>query len=220
MTNRLPTQRVYLALAFCLVSVLVLASTAAQAKSVLAKRSDDYYFPENVDQEEADRLIAEKKAKEKAEAEERARLETTEKPPEFFKLEETDFSQLINKEMAAEMLKKFQKEQMEKQKSKNKSDINHQMWSIITLALFFGTGIVVGILIVLVRGRRFQKSKKSLIDKKQASGQKNGSVAVDKPVKAKSSKKAKSGSKEVEKNQDEQAELKVYVEADDKRIVI
>ena len=194
------TSRMYLAAA-----TLSLLVVLAQAKSV-EKRSDDYYFPEGVDQEEADRLIAEQRAKEKALAEERARLETTEKPPEFFKLDETDFSQLINKEMAAEMLKKFQKEQMEKQKSKNKSDINHQMWSIITLALFFGTGIVVGILIVLVRGRRFQKSKKSLIDKKN---QKNGSVSAEKVNKT-----AKEAD---EKNQDEQAELKVYVEVDESK---
>ena len=54
---------------------------------------------------------------------------------------------------------------MEKHKSKNKSDIDHQLWSVITLALFFGSGIMIGVIIVLVRGRSFQKSKKSILEK-------------------------------------------------------
>ena len=109
MTSRYSRRLVHI-VSSVLLFIIVLNNVIDIQAHALKKRdntNDDYYFPESVNQEEADRLIAEQKAKEKAEAEERARLETTEKPPDFFKLEETDFSQLIDKGMAAEMLRKF-----------------------------------------------------------------------------------------------------------------
>ena len=131
---------------------------------------DDYFHEEGVDEEEAKKRDEEKKrqaeeAAKRREEEENAKKTNNEEPDPSLSLKETDFGSFLTNERIAELLKNFQKEQMEKHKSKNKSDIDHQLWSVITLTLFFGSGITIGVIIVLVRGRSFQKSKNSIIEK-------------------------------------------------------
>jgi hypothetical protein len=66
--------------------------------------------------------------------------------------------------MMKEMMLKYQAEQMEKwrQSRKSTSNLNHQMLSIITLSAFFGTGIVVSLIIAFTRGIQFKKLKQSI----------------------------------------------------------
>lgn len=151
--------------------IMVAFELATMARSednkVIAKRqtrddNDDYFYDSSMSKEEI-----EKKKQEKAEAEEkREKEEEAKKPkesdPEWFKRgnETDDPMAKFMEDAIKEYMKKMQKEYMEKMKAKKKSDINHPFWSVVTLAVFFGTGILIGLTIVVIRGNSFNKGSR------------------------------------------------------------
>ena len=131
----------------------------------------DYFYDAEIGEEEVKKRQQEEKLKKSQEA-----LSSTEKPPEFFEnnkqdeSDKLDWNKFYMEKIIGEYMKKMQQEQLEKRKLKSKSDLNHPILSVITLTTFFGTGIFIGVIIICVRGRQFQKNKdhtKNKTDKKE-----------------------------------------------------
>ena len=131
----------------------------------------DYFYDAEIGEEEVKKRQQEEKLKKSQEA-----LSSTEKPPEFFEnnkqdeSDKLDWNKFYMEKIIGEYMKKMQQEQLEKRKLKSKSDLNHPILSVITLTTFFGTGILIGVIIICVRGRQFQKNKdhtKNKTDKKE-----------------------------------------------------
>jgi len=164
-------------------------STAAKTTSE-EKNSNDYFYDDGLNKEQIEQLQKEKKEKELLENEKQKEEKVDDpvwfkednKPKEdpLKKLMESFKSALDSnknsendtnsdpnskyiKDFIKDYLKKYEKEQIEKFRSKNKSnsDVNHPMLSIITLSAFFSSGIVIGLIIVFVRGQHFKRLKRN-----------------------------------------------------------
>ena len=70
-----------------------------------------------------------------------------------------DWDKYYAEKIISEYMKKMQAEQLEKRRLKAKTDLNHPMLSVITLVVFFGLGTFIGLIIMFVRSRQFQKTK-------------------------------------------------------------
>lgn len=113
----------------------------------------DYFYEDSLSKDEIEMIKKERQSK----LEEAKRLSTTtsEPDPEWFAKTDAAENPMEEymKKMMQDYIKKYQKEQMDKiRASSKKSDLNHPLLSIITLSVFFGSGIVIGISIVLIKG--------------------------------------------------------------------
>ena len=116
----------------------------------------DYFYDQHLTQEEI-----EKRKKEAEEAEmmrkqqEKEKKKNEEQEPEWFQKakenKDDPFADFMKKQVE-EYLKNYRKEQIDKLKSKTKSDLNHQLLSIIFLSAFFAAGTFIGLFIVFLRG--------------------------------------------------------------------
>jgi hypothetical protein len=138
---------------------------------------DDYFYDDKLSKEEIDSLKKNRQLEWQRAAE--SASTTTEPTPEWFNRNESENSEMQKymEEQIKEYLKKYQKEQMEKMKLKKKSDLNHPLLSVITLSVFFGSGIVIGLVIVLVKGNNF---KNTSITKRASSKQQQKKKSLDK----------------------------------------
>lgn len=137
--------------------------------------SDDYFYDASLTEEEIAKQREQKAELARQRELEEAAKKPTEPEPEWFKRSNNTDDPMAKfmEEAIKEYMKRMQNEYMEKMKSKKKSDINHPFWSVITLAVFFGTGILIGLAIVVVRGNSFNKSSRlngSSGGKKQQNG--------------------------------------------------
>lgn len=131
-----------------------------------SKRSDDdYFYDDSLTKEEIEKIQKQKQEEERLRKEKEEAEKKKEKPPEWVeevneKIRKDPFEEMM-KTKIEEYIKKYQKEQMDKfrEKSKSKSDLNHQLLSIITLSVFFGSGIVIGLIIVFFRSYNFSAIK-------------------------------------------------------------
>lgn len=124
------------------------------------QNSDDYFYDQGLSQSEINEKRLEKAELEREREAAAAKAKPVEDAPEWFAAS-NDTSDPMKEFMEGaikDYMKKMQKEYMEKMKMKKKSDINHSFWSIITLVVFFGTGIVIGLSLVMIRGSKLSKS--------------------------------------------------------------
>ena len=155
-----------LAVSLVLISTLLNNSCQSVEAEESSKTSDDgdndYFYDSNMSESEIKKQKEEKAAQERAREEEEKAKKTTEAPPEWFApSNDTDDPMAKFMESAIkDYMKKMQKEYMEKMKNKKKSDIDHPFWSVVTLSVFFGTGILIGISIVVIRGSKFNKNSR------------------------------------------------------------
>lgn len=154
------------------------------------KNSNDYFYDDSLNKEQIEQIQKEKIEKEKLESEKKK--ENNVDDPLWFKEDNKpkedplkglmeSFKSALDpsknsdndtdsnpnskyiKEYIKDYLKKYEKEQIEKFRSKNKSnsDLNHPVLSIITLSAFFSSGIVIGLIVVFIRGQHFKKLKRN-----------------------------------------------------------
>lgn len=125
-------------------------------------KCEDYFYDEGVDEEKVKEMQRNKTLIE--EQRRNSETTTTEKEPDWFAKKDSDdpFAKYME-EAFKEYIKKYQKEQAEKLKSrfKSKSDLNHPQLSVITLTAFFGIGVFISLVIVYFKGRTFKNSKPS-----------------------------------------------------------
>lgn len=151
-----------------------------------ASSSDDYFYDASLSQAEIDKMRAEtaerERERERQEAEEAAKKREKEPAPEWFlPSNNTDDPMAKFMENAfKEYMKKMQQDYMEKMKNKKKSEIDHAFWSVVTLAVFFGTGILIGVSIVVIRGSKFNKSSRLTARKSTNGGAARDSVINNK----------------------------------------
>jgi hypothetical protein len=132
-----------------------------------SKRSDDdYFYDDSLTKEDIEKIQKKKQEEEQIRKEkEQSEKKAEEDQPNWFKeineQNSKDPFEEMMKTKIEEYIKKYQKEQMDKfrEKYKSKSDLNHQLLSIITLSVFFGSGIVIGLIIVFFRSYNFNAIK-------------------------------------------------------------
>lgn len=126
----------------------------------------DYFYEEGLSPDEIKAIQANKT---RIEEEQRKLVTTTtETIPEWFRNENSDdpLSKFM-KEKFDEYLKKFKKEQKEKLRSRFKaSSIDHSFWSLVTLIIFFGTGTIISLIIIVVKSKQIPRIKSSKIPNK------------------------------------------------------
>lgn len=141
------------------------------------EKQPDYFYDQALSDEEIEKAKIEKKEKSPVK-----QVETSTKTdPDWFKESNKPvndpfanfldfFSSKENKTdkqeippMMKEIMQKYQAEQMEKfrQSRKSTSNLNHKLLSVITLAGFFGSGIIISLAIAFTRGIKFRKLKQS-----------------------------------------------------------
>lgn len=123
------------------------------------KNNDDYFYDEGLSDADKEKMREDRKLEEEQNLKEMTT--TTEKTPDWFVRpnKSDDTLKEFMEEAIKEYMKKMRDEYMEKMKSKKESDINHPFWSVVTLVIFFGSGIVIGLSIVMIRGSKFQNNK-------------------------------------------------------------
>lgn len=131
-------------------------------KTEISGSNDDYFYDSSLTKEDIKKIQDEKsKLEEQRELENEVKQPAEKEPDWFARSNNTDDPMAkFMEEAIKDYMKRMQKEYMEKMKGKKKSDINHQFWSVITLAVFFGTGISIGLAIVVIRGNSFNKGSK------------------------------------------------------------
>ena len=154
---------IIISLIFILVTIS-LASTDTTTQPT--EQNDDYFHDEGLTPEQIKKIEQDKLRSELEKKLLNDKLKSTEKPPQFFEknIEQNDKNKNIDwdkyymEKMMTEYMKKYQQEQLEKRRLKAKSDLNHPMLSVITLVIFFGLGTFIGLIIIVVRSKQFQKS--------------------------------------------------------------
>ena len=121
--------------------------------------SDDYFYDDSLKPEEIEELQKKKKEEEKASKEIKSKKASTEAPPEWFNKKEENPMEGFVKSKCQEYIRKYFEEMTS---SKSKSTLNHSVLSVITLTGFFSVGIFIGLIIVLIKGRKFKKINKKL----------------------------------------------------------
>jgi hypothetical protein len=115
----------------------------------------DYFYDQDLTQEEIEKRKKENQEAEKMKKQQEKEKTNQEQEPAWFQKakENTDdpFADFMKKQVE-EYLKNYRKEQIEKLKTKTKSDLNHQMLSIVFLSAFFAAGTLIGLIIVFLRG--------------------------------------------------------------------
>lgn len=146
-----------------------LVNSNEETTQVNEQQDDDYHYKPDLSDDQIKKLEEEKRLRElekqRKEQEELRRIQDENKQPDFLeKIKENDKSANFNMEkfymekIMSEYMKKYQQEQLEKRRQKAKSDLNHPMLSVITLIVFFGLGTIIGLIIMFVRSKKFQKS--------------------------------------------------------------
>lgn len=126
-----------------------------QQEKKASKQDADYFYDEGMTEEEIKREQEQKRLEK--ERQDRERTTSTEKPPDWFVQREESPMEQMFKEKCKEYVRQ-QFDEMAKSKSSG-SHINHSVLSVLTLTGFFMTGIIIGITIVLIKGRTFKKNK-------------------------------------------------------------
>ncbi len=126
---------------YFILTVLLLNLLARSIKS----QADDYFYDSSIDESKA-KEIRENKTRIENELK-LSQTTTTEPPPEFFQANEKkndrfDWNEFYMDKMISEYMKRLQEQQIKNRKAK--SDLNHQILSIITLTAFFGITSFIG----------------------------------------------------------------------------
>ncbi|CAF1030988.1 unnamed protein product [Brachionus calyciflorus] len=124
--------------------------------------AQDYFYEDGLSPQQIEEIRINKT---RVELEKRLKeTTTTELPPDWFnkKPNEDDPLSKFMQEKFKEYLEQFKKEQADKIKAqfKSKSNIDHSFWSLITLTVFFGTGISISLIIILVKSNHVQSMAK------------------------------------------------------------
>ena len=149
----------------------------------LAVPNDDYFYSPDLTSEQIKKAEEERAHKELEQKQIEEKAKSTVQTPEFFranekneKNNEIDWDKYYMEKIMSEYMKKYQQDQLEKRRLKAKSELNHQVLSVITLVTFFGLGTLIGLVIMCVRSKQFQNSKNKSDPKK------NGHLASKKPI--------------------------------------
>lgn len=171
-----------------IILTLTTAGSKAATKDTKTNDDPDYFYDESLNQESIEKLKQEKEIEASKKRQEEDANKKKEEDPAWF-IKENDPENVIDvfmKQQIDTYLKKYRKEQIEKLKSKKKSDLNHQVLSIVFVSAFFVVGTLIGLLIVFIRGHSQKMSKifKSKSKKLTADGKNNNNsdytpVAID-----------------------------------------
>lgn len=164
--------------------ISVLAESSPSSMNRGKEDTDDYFYDSDIPKEEIDKMKKEKAVERERDEAKLGAEKPDETAPEWFERtsnESSDPMAAYMEQAIKEYMKKMQKEYMEKMKSKKKSEIDHSFWSVVTLSVFFGSGIAIGISIVLIRGRKFNKSSQfgNGANRRKSNGKNNSVKKVD-----------------------------------------
>jgi F0F1-type ATP synthase assembly protein I len=124
--------------------------------SAVNNNYDEYFYDQPLSSGELEKLRLEKIKKEQTLLD-----KTTKEPePDFFNQVANDADPM--KLFLKKKIKELQEKEIEKyKKSKSKNELNHHLWSVLTLSIFFGSGIIIGILIIFIRGHTLSNNRRN-----------------------------------------------------------